>query len=180
VAHRFFFRGGTEKVYPETVQEQRYKFFIFAILEDKELILYDAIKKGVIKKLPSEPVDHNNMESVRSSGDPYVSFAPEVKIFMNSSGFGVRKSYYSFFFRFDASSSSLITILPFGPNNNDCIFRARGRFMSNDEIKDRFGEDSPTYNFYLRQAYLSKAELSEHVKVGAIAEEAQAVRVLRF
>lgn len=180
-AHRFLFKGGTEKVHDGTPQEQTYKFFLFSILEDREIIFYEAMKQGLIKKVPQRPDEVlEQRPSDAGMSDPYVSFSPEVKIFMNSQGFGVRRAYYSFFFRFDKTAANLITITPFGPNRGQFAFQARGRFMSTDEIKARYGETSQTYTYYCRQTYLSKTELQTHVTMGHIDQSSQQVRVLRF
>lgn len=176
-AHRFLFSGGTEKVYEGTPEEQTYKFFLFAILEDRELIFYDAVKQGLVKRVSCAAQEE---QPLSGTANPYVCFAPEVKIFMASQGFGIRRSYYSFFFRFDKTSPSLITITPFGPNLKGFSFQGRGRFMGSEEIKGRYGEDSQVYSYFCRQTYLSKTELRQHVTVGTVDVEAQQVRVLRF
>lgn len=179
-ANRFLFKGGTEKVHEGNPEEQVYKFFLFSILKDRELIFYEALKQGLIKSTPREPHEVERERSqMLNNVESYVCFSPEVKIFIRSQGFGVRRAYYSFFFRFDKTVPNMITIKPFGPNTMNFSFQGRGRFLTNEEVKDRYGEESPTYTYYCRQTYLSKTELRKLVSIGSVDSQPQQVRVLR-
>lgn len=167
MSYRFSWKGGTYKQKSTEV----YKFYLFAMLEEEELIYFDAKRKGVFY---DAPIEDGTAE--------LISVVPEVKVFMAQQGFGLRKSYYSFFFRFERIGGKVITIKPFGPNPDSYMFRGRGRFMDSDEIKDRVGADSKTYSYYTYQAYLSKAELRRHVMVeteSTVGEVGQ-VRMLRI
>jgi hypothetical protein len=167
MAYRFYWKGGQEKVNEGSSGEENYKFYMFAVLEDTESIFYEATKQGLIKPAPTTPDDQDQADDIlRSGAKPYVIFTPEIKVFMASQGFGVRRSYYSFFFKFENEVKDVITIRPFGPNHKNHLFRGRGRFMSNDEIKTRYGGDSQTFKYFMRQTYLSKAELRQHVTIG--------------
>jgi hypothetical protein len=152
VSYRFYFKGGTHKQKSTEV----YKFYLFAMLEDQELIYYDARRRGVIYDAPI---------GGDTALEESISVVSEVKVFMAQNGFGIRKSYYSFFFKFERIGGKVITIRPFGPNPDDFMFRARGRFLNSSEIKERVGAESQTYKYYNWQTYLSKAELRKHITV---------------
>ena len=176
---RFLWNGGVHK--PN--EHDTFKFFLFAIMEDTEFIQYEAIKRGIFTQYYGE-TDFTDSSDLFKQYPPsiniseYTSVTPEVKIFMASKGFGVRNAYCSFFFRFDNHSNKIITVLPFGSNQDGYLFKGVGRFMTNDEIKNRVGKDSQTYRFYKTQTYLSKTELLEHVKVESLIKE-QVVRRIR-
>ena len=165
MAWRYQFKGGTHK----PTEQATYKFYMFAILDadpPEEVIYYQAKKRDIFYSASDADCDRERLsdDSVRGGLD-FMTRTPEVKLFMACQGFGIRKSYYSFFFRFDRRSDKIITIRPFGFDNHDYIFSGRGRFWTVDEIKARFGEDSQTYAYYKRQTYLSKAELLKHVTI---------------
>lgn len=150
--HLFNFHGGSFK--PN--EHATCKFFLFALLDDEEAIFYDAVKRGIFvsKKL----VDGSEVKP-----HSYQSLVRDIKIFTSSQGFGLDKSYFSFFFRMGGQLNKTITITPFS-DRRDYFFRAKGRFLSNEEIKKRF-EGTDTYKFYKRQKYLSKAELNDIIRV---------------
>lgn len=173
-AHRFWYNGGSYSVGDNL---ENYKFHLFAVLEDKEHIFFEALKQGIISRGHDSPDEVK--DSYTSGASVYVCRTPEVKIFLSSQGFGVRKAYYTFFFRFDRNSGRVLTILPFGPNTKNYVFRGRGRFMTRDEIMARFPETSDTRKYYERQTYLSTAELRNYVKVTDIEEAPISVRVVR-
>ena len=96
----------------------------------------------------------------------FVSATPDVKIFLGSSGFGVRKVNRSFYFRIDNSTNSnLVNIVSLYPSASTFLFSARGKFWTQEKKRKRFGEDSQTYRYYARQSFLSKAELRKLITI---------------
>lgn len=172
-AYRFEFAGGNHKIYPESPKQQTHKFFLFSILtqrenEAQEVIFFEAIKRGIIIRRPTP-----------KSLNSYICYAPEVKLFLSSSGFGLRKMYYNLFFKFDSACQRKVTIKSFNYNESSYFFKAKGRFMLQEEIRDRYGENSPTYQYYLKQPYLSRSELKEIIQIEPDKCEASRVRVIR-
>lgn len=153
------FKGGTDKR-----DDATFKFFCFFRIEEgrevSEVMLYRAEKRGIITRAAELDLQEDELVGVPH----YSALVPDVKIFASSAGFGVQKRYYSYFIRLDATSPKIITIRPFGLKYGQA-FRARGRFLTPAEVKEMYGEDSETYQFYTRQTYLSKYELQDYVTI---------------
>lgn len=205
--YRYQWKGGAKKVPVRVGQEQiadsisnepierTYKFHLFAIVEEgKEFIEFEARKKGILDRATEANIrgESEGFENQKdSNGVPintridYISLVPNVKVFTAASGFGIRKMWCSFFFHFDRKSPNIITIRP-GQDSDapgDFLFKARGRFLKDEEIKSLVGAASDTYKFYKRQTYLSKAELRNYVQVqaiGAPSSGSSEVRLVRF
>ena len=150
--YKFKFKGGGKQV-----NNKNFKFHCFIADSDAvEFHLFSAKQKGLVVESEDE-------------FETYESAMPIVKVFTSTSGFGVPKEYFSFFFLINPSSTSLVTILPLGFDKADEIglwrFTAPGRFLKKDEIRDFFGRSSESWKFYQRQSFLSKRRLLEMVKV---------------
>ncbi len=148
-----------------------FKFWGIVFAEGAEHMHFNAVKLGYVKK--STTLNLN-----QSVPDKYVSFFPNFKVFMASSGFDERKMYYSFFFEFDNTSDKIYTITPF-PDKTDALkllsFKARGRFLNPHEVKHLYSsmnsdKAKESYMFYTRQPYLSKVELDSIITVERVGE----------
>lgn len=172
MAYPFAWKGGTYK----EGEHQTFKFFLFAMLEDEtpqEIIHFNAVKRHIFRK-ESNDLSIEGNSSVMSGSDlePYLSLTPIIKVFMSQKGFGIRQSYFSFFFRFTRDEGKIVTIRPFGFDLSHYAFRAKGRFLSKDEVKALVGEGSDTFRYYLKQTYLSKVELNTYVSLSDLPQAA--------
>lgn len=165
MAYPFSWVGGTHK----EGEHQTFKFFLFAMVEDqdpKEIIYFEAAKRHIFRKVEEDPSSAEKRATPFRT--PYLSLVPTVKIFMGQQGFGIRKSYFSFFFQFTRNEGKIVTINPFGSELSNYSFQAKGRFLSTGEIKELVGEDSESYKYYCKQTYLSKTELSGYVSLSSL------------
>lgn len=185
--YRFAFKGGIVKHDKAT-----FKFLLyFKAPEDNsdptEELLFQAVRKGYVLKDRYQPehiqygVNYEN----------YVSYLPIVKIFTSTGGFGVPKEYFSYFFLITPSSSKRVTIRPLGYDRTVDLqlaeklklmaFTATGRFLTREEIRSLYGDNSTTYRYYQRQAFLSKERLRTMVTVQDVDPEVcvPTVRVIR-
>lgn len=148
--YRLEFKGGSIK------GQFTFKFHLFVLTSDKEeLISYQAQKKGYLSR------------SNRVNG--FSCAFPNVKVITTQEGFGLQKSYYNVFFRLDAEAEKIYTVRPLGLDKypdfkKDFIFKARGRFLTHEEILETYGKDSQTVRFYVNQTYLSKGVLGQMVR----------------
>ena len=141
-----------------------FKFWGIVFAEGGEHMHFNAAKLGYVKKT--------------TASNKYVSFFPNFKVFMASSGFDERKMYYSFFFEFDNTSDKIYTITPFPDKTNqikNLMFKARGRFLNPHEVKHLYSsmgsaKAKESYMFYTRQPYLTKVELDSIITVERIGE----------
>ena len=161
MSYRFQWKGGAHK----PTEHASYKFYLFAMLDDAEVIYFEAKKRGIIYTASFADTDRESegFPDTPGSGEDFMSQTKYLKIFMSQSGFGLRKSFYSFFFCLDRKIDKVISIRPFGMEHVDHYFRGRGRFLTTDEVRQLVGEDSDTFRFYSRQTYLSRTELQKHV-----------------
>jgi len=157
---RLEFKGGAVRSETETS-----KFYLFAVIDKQEFIMFDAIKRGIMQRQPPH-MDSAHPE-LEVSPNVFLSQTPHYKIFTATSGFGTPRLYYSFFFQINEESPKIVTIKPFG-NIPDYYFKARGLFLTKDQIEDLCGDE--TIKFYKKQAYLSKAQIQAMVKVEGCTE----------
>lgn len=158
--YKFRFKGGGKRV-----DNMNFKFHCFVADSDSvEHHLFEAKNKGLVVQAPVQQSLQSNEPHL------YDSAMPILKIFTSTSGFGIPKEYYSFFFLLNPSSSKMVKIRPLGFDKttfiSDWYFLAAGKFLTKDQIRKFFGRDSDTWRFYQRQSFLSKRRLLELVEVG--------------
>ena len=161
--YRFRFRGGGKRV-----ENMNFKFHCFVADSDAmEHHLFEAKNKGLVVQAPMQAVIAENETHM------YDSAMPIVKVFSSTSGFGVAKEYFSFFFLLNSNSKKMVKIKPLGFDNpsvgyqlSDWYFTAPGRFLTKEEIRKFFGHTSDTWKYYQRQSFISKRRLLAMVEVG--------------
>jgi hypothetical protein len=182
--YRFRFKGGGKRV-----DNKNFKFHCF--ISDSEAVehhLFEAKNKGLI-------VNDQEVPTGTDYVDPYLyeSAMPIVKVFSSTSGFGIPKEYFSYFFLVNPGSKKMIKIKPLGFDKDkvldDWYFLAPGRFMTKAEIRKFFGATSDTWKFYQRQSFISRRRLLEMVEVGenhhiydgeVITENEEEIRMVRL
>jgi len=181
--YKFRFKGGGKRV-----DNMNFKFHCF--IADSEAIehhLFEAKNKGLVVN------DQGSTSSTEfADADMYESAMPVVKIFSSTSGFGIPKEYFSFFFLISPGSKKMVKIKPLGYDKSldtkDWWFMAPGRFMRKEEIRKFFGASTDTWKFYQRQSFISKRRLLEMVEVGdnhnvydkEVVEDVEEVRMVRL
>jgi len=168
--YKFAYRGGGIRK-----DNMNFKFHCFIADSDSlEHHLFEAKKRGLVvneaDELMSQPgrVARATMLAAPVSKETYMSAMPIVKVFSSTSGFGIPKEYFSYFFLMDPNGSWVVGIKPLGFEQgcvDDWYFKAAGRFLKKPEIKAYFGGDSDTWRFYNRQAFLSKRRINQLVTV---------------
>ena len=177
--YKFRFRGGGKRV-----DNMNFKFHCFVADSDGvEHHLFAAKDKGLIVTTDEHYVGSEGM---------YESAMPVLKIFTSTSGFGIPKEYFSFFFLLQPSGKKMVKIKPLGFDKSfhvaDWYFLGAGRFLKREEIRKFFGHTSDTWKFYQRQSFLSKRRLLEIVEVGdnkdsytgEIEDKAEQIRTIRI
>ena len=157
VLNSFSYAGGVKKDGGESS-----KFLLFFVYEGKEVIYFDALKRGIVV---SSEVEEGGVAGEYS----LLTTASVVKVFTSHEGFGIPKRYHSFYFKFDSAGLDT-TILPLskkqrkiGPFETSYqFFKSRGYFISDKaELKGILDEDSPSYAFFSRQPALLSTLLRE-------------------
>ena len=181
--YKFRFKGGGTRV-----ENKNFKFHCFiADSEAKEHHLFEAKNKGLV-------VSEEGQMTSTALPDPnmFESAMPVIKVFSSTSGFGVAKEYFSFFFLISPGSKKMVKIKPLGHDKTSLIdqwyFQAPGRFMKKAEIRKFFGASGDTWKFYQRQSFISKRRLLDMVQVGEnhhiydgeVFEEEEEVRMVRL
>ncbi len=192
--YKFAYQGGGTRR-----DNMNFKFHCFiADTDATEHHLFEAKKRGLVVSEGDEDVSNPKRRTsklaegvISIKTDVYLSAMPIVKVFSSTSGFGIPKEYFSYFFLMNPNGDKVVRIKPLGFEQG-CIpswyFQAAGRFMTKDEIRTFFGADSDTWKFYNRQAFLSKRRINQLVDVflntgsGDLVEETkpQAVRMVRM
>lgn len=157
--YKFRFKGGGKRV-----DNMNFKFHCFVADSDAvEHHLFAAKEKGLVVQKPA-------MEGLVGEDFMYDSAMPVVKIFTSTSGFGIPKEYFSFFFLLNPESKKMVKIRPLGFDKSihisEWYFLGAGRFLKKEEIRKFFGHKSDTWKFYQRQSFISKRRLLEIVEVG--------------
>ena len=181
--YKFRFKGGGTRI-----ESKNFKFHCFiADSEAREHHLFEAKNKGLVvndegDKTSTAYADVNLFESAM----------PIVKVFSSTSGFGIPKEYFSFFFLISPGSKKMVKIKPLGHEQTHQIdqwyFQAPGRFMKKAEIRKFFGASGDTWKFYQRQSFISKRRLldmvqvgeNHHVYDGEVVEDKEEVRMVRL
>lgn len=151
--HRFSFSGGVNK-YPE--YRKASKFLLFHLLPD--LKTDGVTEKIVFQSLAEGYVIYSAREGVYSTNDPYF------KLFTLTEGFGIRKQFFSFYFKLDIHERET-KILPLCEIDTKCYFSGKGRFMRCREVEELLGYDPDplSYRLYKQQMPLSKSLLQRMV-----------------
>jgi hypothetical protein len=168
----FYYAGGATK--SKSIE----KFFLFINAYKEEMFLTEGISKGYVQ---------------RRGGSIYRTDLDYVKIFYKSEGaFGHENLYQSFFFQLDSNAHYEYSIQPPAASPNSWGFRAKGKFMEDDDIKEHFSglPDTASYKptsffFYMRQTPLSNELLRQMVSrrefspMGIIVDPEEHFRVIR-
>jgi len=193
--YKFAYNGGGTRR-----DNMNFKFHCFIADGDAvEHHLYEAKKRGLVVKESEEkaervagrrPTTTTPVGILTGIDDTYLSAMPVIKVFSSTSGFGIPKEYFSYFFVLSPDADFQVEIKPLGFDKgctDAWYFKAAGRFMKKTEIKGFFGGDSDTWRFYNRQAFLSKRRINQLVTVspndhdGKVVQEAkQEVRMVRM
>jgi len=159
--YKFRFKGGGKRV-----DNKNIKFHCFIADSDAvEHHLFEAKNKGLVVS------DKGDVTSTAYADENlYESAMPIIKVFSSTSGFGIPKEYFSFFFLVNPGSKKMIKIKPLGFELTSQVeqwyFLAAGRFLKKEEIRKFFGHTSDTWKFYQRQSFISKRRLLDMVEVG--------------
>lgn len=161
--YSFDFKGGLRKAGGVT---SKFYLFVVAPLEGaEEVIFFEAKKKGLITDNALLQVIAGDKENAAFD---YSISTPHLKIFTLLEGFGLTGThhYFSFYFRL-SHEGRIVTIKPLASasvssfsKENSMLFKGRGQFLSQEEVKSLLGEKSVSYGFYRRQCPLPKTVLN--------------------
>jgi hypothetical protein len=167
------------------------------VTKTTELNYHSSLRGSNEIKLPSEITSAFGLDGAYSIQGRDMSFvlntsAKIMKVFTSVSGFGIRKVNKAFYFRLDENSSKEVYVtntlpsvlgrvgrtdpvnyLPFG-------FYARGDRLSDKEVQDLFGANSPEYTFYSRSTELPTAEIDKFYCCRLSEEYTRSQRVRRL
>ena len=170
--YRFEFKGGSRK----PSEHQLEKFFLFFVIGGQEYPLYNLTRDGRVNRVDVGPpvagtIMPSSVPTQERDGLAKYSTSHNIcKLFSSIQGFGMRKTFYSFFMRlFDENEpADTVTIYPFSLNdriNEKYMFRGKVSFLSNNEALGLFDKDSQSRKFVERQGMLPKATLKQIIHV---------------
>ena len=140
--------GGTDKFFG----------FLKSPALSEEVPIFQAVKANYVGKV-TDPVV---IDEELFDGKLYWSRIQNIKIFVSHNDRSGFSFFYSFFFKLDEMERTTMLIKP--SPDLDYGFMGRGRFLTPDEIRDLYGEESQTYKYFKRQ-YLSKEQFRSMVSV---------------
>jgi hypothetical protein len=191
----FDFKGGQSKYRensprgssPRTIA---INFYVFLVHDRKEIILYEAVRKGFIIDSGNTVDIHRNSETTVHSvmATHYKINAgienPYLKVFTSLSGFGVQKRYMSKYIKIDDSSMSTTQILNLPPElpapSAKFGFQAQGKVLSDEETRILLDGDSQAWAFYSKQAQLGVSTVNSIIQTGISQEVLKQKRVRRI
>lgn len=179
--------------------EGEYKFFLFFYAPDmdRELPHFQALKKGLTRKLKTE-IGETPEERVFELCK-YVTDFEYVKIFLKAVTPEISIGYYSFFIKLgEAELNDILIVCPYAKestmyartmgggsvpsgtspyrrsirryDSSTPLFKARGRFLSPDEIASVY-KNIPDTVRYSRSQYITRDTLDDIVQVSPVSEE---------
>jgi hypothetical protein len=144
---QFEFIGGARKPSIHLIE----KFFLFFIVDGKEISLYHLTRDGVVLKDPT-------------SSSKYITGLQFGKLFVYQSGFGIQRRYFSFYFKMVEPPADLITIRPFSEMDSGFFLKGNIRFLKKQQILEIVSDDM-SRGFVERQEALPVDTLKQMITV---------------
>ena len=157
---QFKFKGGTIQM-GEHPNKKTCKFFLFLICDKQEKILGQALSQGYAVSL-----DKGKLQSKVAN----------VKVFLSQQGFGLRKTFMSYYIDL-SNPKKRIRITGF---DGDSVFEANGRFLRKGEVADLIGKETPSYKYFINQSRLPLSEIEKLVSISELGSRTQGIRKLRI
>lgn len=154
--YEFQYIGGSAK--PD--QHQLEKFMLFFVIGGHEYPIYQLLKNGEVKK----QVDPTNLYPT------YLTNHQVCKLFCSFSGFGLQKTFYSFYMLLLDGPADTVTIHPFskvyhGRPRTEFMFRAKVTFVSNKEAVGLLDPEAESAKFLRKQGMLPLDTLKQMITV---------------
>lgn len=188
----FNYRGGRtkRKVASTTYSSDVHmdiKFYVFLVQGDKELILFDAIRKGYIREqigydsitIPktNRTMELPQYEVLDHSSDTYL------KIFTSIGGFGIQNRYISRYVKLDNNAISTVSIFNLINNVKDIPvmgFSTRGTLLNDSQTQTLLHNNKQGLQFYNRQASLPVSMTNRMIVTGVTQELMKKQRIRRI
>jgi len=139
VVFNFSYKGGVHK--PD--EHKHEKFFIFFLIGDKEIPLYQLLRDGLVQR--------------REEGsENYVTAQEVVKVFTSRQGFGIQKFYHSFYMKLENSNIPSVTLFPFTGERGGTgfYFKTKGIFLKRSQVLALLPEEAESRPYVERQEVL--------------------------